>query len=83
MIVKDNTEVIKVKVKDEKSLVPIRERGSVSIPVYHGVYEVTPNPYAEVELMTEGKKMEHNVVVESIPYYEIENPNGTTVIIGE
>ena len=55
----------------------------MSVPVYHGVYEVTPNPFAEVELATEGKKLERNVVVDSIPYTEVSNPNGTTVIIGE
>lgn len=83
MKIKDNTEIIKVRVKEETDLVPMRERGAVSVPVYHGVYEVTPNPFAEVELATEGKKMERNVVVDSIPYAEVQNPNGTTVIIGE
>ena len=83
MRVHDNTDIIKVRVKEETDLVPMRERGAVSVPGYHGVYEVTPNPFAEVELATEGKKMERNVVVDSIPYTEVSNPNGTTVIIGE
>ena len=83
MKIHDNSDVIKVRVKEETDLVPMRERGAVSIPVYHGVYEVTPNPFADVELATAGKKMEQNVVVETIPYTEVSNPNGTTVIIGE
>lgn len=83
MKIKDNTEIITVKIKENTDVVPMRERGAVSVPVYHGVYDVTPTPYAGVELATEGKKMERNVVVEEIPYYEVENPNGTTVIIGE
>lgn len=83
MKIHDNSDVIKVKVNEKTDLVPMRERGAVSIPVYHGVYEVTPNPFADVELATAGKKMEQNVVVETIPYVEVSNPNGTTVIIGE
>lgn len=83
MKIHESSEVITIKTNNEKDIVPMRERGAMSVPVYHGVYEVTPNPFAEVELATEGKKMERNVVVEEIPYYEVENPNGTTVIIGE
>lgn len=83
MKIKDNTEIIKVRVKEETDLVPMRERGSVSVPVYHGVYEVTPNASAEVELNTAGKKLERNIVVDVIPYAEVQNPNGTTIIIGE
>ena len=83
MIIHDNKEVIKIKVNDQRDIVPVRERGIANIETYHGVYEVTPNPFAEVELPTEGKKMERNVVVDSIPYTEVSNPNGTTVIIGE
>lgn len=83
MKIKDNTEIIKVRVKDKSELVPMRERGAVSIPVYHGIYEVTPNASAEVELNTAGKKLERNIVVDVIPYAEVQNPNGTTIIIGE
>ena len=83
MKIHESSEVITIKTNNETDIVPMRSKGAMSVPVYHGVYEVTPNPFAEVELATEGKKMERNVVVDSIPYTEVSNPNGTTVIIGE
>lgn len=49
---------------------------------YNGSYEVTPKPTEQV-LETKDKVMKKNVDVKSIPFYEVDNTKGTTVIIGE
>ena len=49
---------------------------------YPGPYEVTPSVH-EQSLPTEGKRMSENVLVRSIPFYEVENTQrGKTAIIG-
>ena len=51
-------------------------------PFYQGEYSVTPNIERQV-LPTAETTMRENLVVEAIPYREIENEaGGTTVIIG-
>ena len=51
---------------------------------YTGDYVVTPLAYISQILPTAGKRMEENVVVLDVPYYETSNPsNGLTVYIAE
>lgn len=60
-------------------------RGSLSRPIgyedYTGPYEVTPKVESQ-SLRTEDKHMAHDVTIEPIPYYEVSNQNGKTIIIG-
>lgn len=50
--------------------------------LYTGAYEVTPK-ITEQHLPTQDRWLSHNVVVQAIPYYEVENvERGTTAIIG-
>lgn len=51
-----------------------------TVPIYEGNYEVTPLAFQRTVLNTEGKKMENNVVVKEIPYYETSNLSGGTTV---
>ena len=53
-----------------------------NLPVYGGSYQVMPKTSAQT-LETKDKKMKDNVSVLAIPYFEVSNTDGTTVIIGE
>ncbi len=54
-----------------------------SLPVYAGVYDVTPLVAAETNMHTAGTYLDRDVVVREIPYAEASNPSGgTTVTIG-
>ena len=48
---------------------------------YEGEYTVVPTP-ARQELATKFRYMDDNVTVLEIPYHEVSNADGTTVIIG-
>lgn len=48
---------------------------------YTGPYEVTPKVESQ-SLNTEDKHMAHDVTIKPIPYYEVSNQNGKTIIIG-
>ena len=48
---------------------------------YPGPYEVTPLAWQDQILATNGKNMEDDVTVFEIPYSEVSNPDGTTVVI--
>lgn len=50
---------------------------------YTGTYEVTPLLQAEQELRTENRVLKQNVIVHEIPYAEVSNGKGKTLIIGE
>lgn len=53
------------------------------IPSYDGSYDVTPLPFTEILLETASKRMERDVTVREIPYYETTNDSGGyTVNIG-
>lgn len=60
-------------------------RGSLSMPVgyedYTGPYAVTPKVEPQ-SLSTADKHLSHDVTIDPIPYYEVSNQNGKTVIIG-
>ena len=60
-------------------------RGSLSMPVgyedYSGPYTVTPKVESQ-SLNTADKHLSHDLTIDSIPYYEVSNQNGKTVIIG-
>lgn len=51
-----------------------------TVPIYEGNYEATPLAFQRTVLNTEGKKMEKNVVVKEIPYYETSNLSGGTTV---
>ena len=54
-----------------------------NVPIYDGTYEITPLVGTEQLLDTSGKKLESDVIVFPIPYYETTNESGGyTVIIG-
>ena len=58
------------------------EQGTVDVDIYDGDYEVTPMIRSQT-LETNGKLMEDNVLVLSIPYWETSNlSGGKTVYIG-
>lgn len=48
---------------------------------YEGPYEVTPLAFIEQKLPTKDKNMLDDVTVFEIPYDEVSNPTGTTVVI--
>ena len=52
-----------------------------TLPWYEGPYSVTPKAFDETVLPTRQKSMRNDVTVEEIPYQEVSNPNGTTVVI--
>ena len=52
------------------------------LPYYEGETIVKPKPRKEQTLETANKSMRENVLVLEIPYTEVHNLNGTTVIIG-
>lgn len=51
------------------------------IETYEGDYNVIPKT-AEQELYTKNKMMKDDVTVQKIPYHEVSNQTGTTVVIG-
>lgn len=59
--------------------------GTVSLPVgytdYNGPYNVIPKVVSQ-ELDTADKHLTKDVTVEAIPYYEVSNQTGKTIIIG-
>lgn len=73
---------IKLKVKDEKEKIKLTvstEGGGHWAP-YTGPYSVIPKIYQQI-LETKNKLMSDDVTVEEIPYTEVSNISGTTVII--
>lgn len=49
---------------------------------YDGAYTVTPNA-ADQQLETRDKLMRDDITVLAIPYREVGNASGTTIIIGD
>lgn len=66
--------------RNEKNLI-----GHALIPVgienYIGEYTIRPKVEEQV-MNTRDKRMINNIKIEAIPYYEVNNQNGKTVIIG-
>lgn len=60
-------------------------RGSLSMPIgyedYSGPYTVTQKVESQ-SLSTADKHLLHDITIEPIPYYEVSNQNGKTIIIG-
>lgn len=60
-------------------------RGSLSMPIgyedYSGPYTVTLKVESQ-SLSTADKHLLHDITIEPIPYYEVSNQNGKTIIIG-
>jgi hypothetical protein len=72
-----------ITVKKETPTMGITVVRGESVPKYTGTYEVIPQAWQDVSLETAGKKMEQDVTVHKIPYYETSNPQGgMTVYIG-
>ena len=80
--------IVPMKVQENVMTLPLGVETQIvveppDIPVYDGSYDVTPLPGAEVVLETVGMRMEDDVTVREIPYYETTNESGGyTVIIG-
>lgn len=53
------------------------------LPVYDGAYEVTPSATNDQTLLTAQKLLDADVKINKIPYTEVSNNSGTTVIIGD
>lgn len=55
------------------------------VPTYEGEYNVTPLAFQETTLKTKDKKLNQNIVVKEIPYYETTNQGGgnTVYIAGQ
>lgn len=51
------------------------------LPDYTGPYEAIPKAQSQT-LETKDKSMKDNVTVAEIPYHEVSNETGTTVVIG-
>lgn len=85
---------IKLHLKDEKLHIRINtDKTNISFPnttivnkvvedPYEGSYTVVPKNYDQV-LPTKNKGMKHDVTVTEIPYFEVSNAFGKTLIIGE
>jgi hypothetical protein len=81
--VKTDKARVGITVKNEKPAMGITVVRGESVPKYTGTYEVIPQAWQDVVLETSGKKMEDDVTVRQIPYYETSNPQGgMTVYIG-
>lgn len=53
------------------------------LPTYKGVYEVTPLPYIGIQLQTAHTRLNQDIIINEIPYYQTSNESGGyTVIIG-
>lgn len=51
------------------------------IETYDGDYTVIPK-VSEQRMQTKNKMMKDNVTIEQIPFHEVSNETGTTVVIG-
>lgn len=58
--------------------VPIRML-NIGVADYEGDYEVVPKVVSQV-LNTENKRMNEDVTVKSVPYYEVSNVEGGTTV---
>ena len=54
----------------------------VSVPNYQGEYVVTPKPFNDKVLQTNGFRMKDNLTVLKIPYHQTSNETGYTIYIG-
>lgn len=54
----------------------------VPTPSYQGEYIVTPKPFTNKVLETNGFRMTDDVTVLKIPYYQTSNESGYTIYIG-
>lgn len=73
---KNNVVPIELEVKDY-----IGTYTPEGVETYDGYYTVIPKKI-EQELYTKNKMMKDDVTVQKIPYHEISNETGTTVVIG-
>ncbi len=52
-----------------------------STELYTGEYDIVPKAAEEQKLPCAGKKMEKDITVQKVPYYETSNDTGITVYI--
>ena len=60
----------------------VKPEVSSTVPDYQGEYVIIPKPFNNKVLKTSGFKMNNNVTVLKIPYYQTSNETGYTVYIG-
>jgi len=48
---------------------------------YDGPYRITPLAFSEIELDTNGKTLQDDIIIEKVPYYETSNVSGMTIYI--
>ena len=53
------------------------------LPTYEGEYEVTSKVYESKTLQTKNHSMKDDILINKIPQFEVSNPEGYTLIIGE
>lgn len=54
----------------------------VPVPNYQGEYIITPKPFNDKVLQTNGFKMKNDLIILKIPYYQTSNETGYTIYIG-
>lgn len=79
--------MIKMDIKNHKIPITLDVKDYIGIytpegiETYEGDYAVIPKKI-EQELYTKNKMMKDNVTVQKIPYHEVSNETGITVVIG-
>lgn len=59
------------------------EISSLDYPTYSGENVVYPKAFRDTILETSGHKLNNDIVVKEVPYFETSNQNGTTVYIAK
>lgn len=78
-----NKNILSAKIKTRNVLSGVMQisKKQIEYEKYKGLYDITPT-IDKQELQTEKKVMIENLTIESIPFYEVANPTGETIIIG-
>lgn len=63
-------------------VIPELLSSSEAYPIYEGTYVVIPQT-SEQTLETRDKRMQDNVTVREVPYFEVSNEKGLTVYIAQ
>lgn len=77
LFVSDGVEEVEIEVKE----VEVIRDGSGEYDFYKGDYSIIPKINSQI-MDTKDKIMKDNVEVAAIPFHEVSNENGTTIVIG-